>query len=214
MKRSLIHLFLVLFLFLTIPVLAQIETLSNKDVILMTQAGLSRDLIVTKIRDTGGDYDISAAALIELKKSGVADEAIAAMMEKAGNQTPQPQYYSENVPPAQVVLGPKEALQMAKTVAIEKSSLHPSRQALEKALLKRADWKKFDLNLVRIKDDADLYIEIGRIPFTWLTHRYVFRIYDRRSGTIITAGETTSWGSLAENMAREIVQKLNDVAVR
>jgi hypothetical protein len=92
-----------------------------------------------------------------------------------------------------------------------KSSLNPSRQALEKALLKRADWRKYDLTIVRYKDQADIYIEIGRIPLSWLTHRYVFRVFDRRSGAIITAGETTSWGSLAENLAREITQKLASV---
>jgi hypothetical protein len=111
-----------------------------------------------------------------------------------------------------IVLSPQEALKNAKTVAIRKSSLYPSRQSLEKALFKRKAWQKYNFNIVRLKEDADLYIEIGRIPLTLLSRRYVFRIYDRRSGTVLTAGETTSWGDLANNLAREITQKLDSVS--
>ncbi len=221
------HIFLLIITqILAIAIFAQTETLTNQDIILMTQAGLGKELIVKKIKDSGGKYDVSAQNLIDLKKAGVDDAVIATMLEKA--QTPtvktDPQYsdsqpavssnYSGSykaVSTERIVLSPKEALQNAKTVAITKSSLNPSRQALEKALMKRKDWQKYKLNIVRLKEDADLYIEIGRIPLTWLTHRYVFRIYDRQSGTVITAGETTSWGNLSENLAREITQKLNSI---
>jgi hypothetical protein len=134
----------------------------------------------------------------------------------ASNETTQT--FSESLPSLEAkqftptVVGAKDALLNAKTVAIEKSSLNPSRQGLEKALFKRKQWQKYNLTLVRYKQDADIYIEIGRVPFSWLSHRYVFRLYDRRSGTIITAGETTSWGSLAEHLAREITQKMDSVS--
>lgn len=211
---------------LTITVFAQTEVLTNKDVIMMAQAGLNKELIIKKIKDSDGKYDASAQNLIDLKKAGVDDSIIETMMEKAATPAVKPdQQYSDSQPSVssnysrsyqpvskeRIVLSPKEALQNAKTVAITKSSLNPSRQALEKALMKRKDWQKYKLNIVRLKEDADLYIEIGRIPLTWLTHRYVFRIYDRQSGTVITAGETTSWGSLSENLAREITQKLNSI---
>jgi hypothetical protein len=38
----------------------------------------------------------------------------------------------------------------------------------------------------------------------YLTHRYDFKIYDRKSGTVVAAGETTSYGNLVENLARHI----------
>lgn len=221
--------FSILFLqmILAFAVAAQTETLTNKDIILMTQAGLGKELIIKKINDSNGDYKVSVQNLIELKKAGVDDEVIKIMMEKAENSalktdaqeqdksftfSDNSQNFSE--PPAveRIVLSPQEALKNAKTVAIQKSSLYPSRQALEKALFKRKDWQKFNFNIVRLKEDADLYIEIGRIPLTLLSRRYVFRIYDRRSGTVLTAGETTSWGDLASNLAREITQKLNTIA--
>ena len=74
------------------------------------------------------------------------------------------------------------------------------------------NWQKYNLTLVRYKEEADLYVEIGFVPLSVITHRYVFRVYDRRSGTVICAGETTSWGSLAKNLAREITQKMDRVS--
>ena len=214
---------------------AQTESLTNKEIILMSKAGLSKDLIVRKIADSIGDYETTAQALIELKKAGVADEVIALMLEKKDanqkeNLSKGNNQYSDSADAAQaitlslnqaaspddnskshIVLNSKEAFRAAKTIAIEKSSINPSRQALEKELLKRKDWQQLNLNIVRYKTGADLYIEIGFVPLSIITHRYVFRVYDRKSGTIIAAGETTSWGSLAENLARHISKELQKV---
>jgi hypothetical protein len=214
---------------------AQTETLTNNEIILMTKAGLSKDLIVRKISDSSGNYETTTQALIELKKFGVADEVIALMFEKNDanqkvNLSKENKQYSDSTDATQaitvslnqatlpssdskthIVLNSKEAFRSAKTIAIEKSSINPSRQALEKELLKRKDWQKLNLNIVRYKTDADLFIEIGFVPLSIITHRYVFRVYDRKSGTIIAAGETTSWGSLAENLARHISKELQKV---
>jgi hypothetical protein len=217
----------VLFLLIFVSIaLAQSETLTNVDIVEMTRAGLGAPIIMQKISSTGANFDISAKALIELKKSGVPDEVIQAVIEKnratpvnaAVNQTPN---FSESQPTTptiekrnlneNVAVTPAEALRTAKTIALVKSSLQPSRQALEKELMKRDDWKKLDLTLVRYKESADLYVEIGYVSLSWITHRYVFRVYDRRSGAVLVAGETTSWGSLAENLARQISKKLNAI---
>ena len=213
---------ILLFILLAVSISAQTEILTNPTIIEMSKIGLDKAIILKKVNDSPNKFDVSANALIELKKASVADEVIALMLEKSGTtkfELDKPndasQSFSENLPTTEVkqfspaVVSAKDALLNAKTVAITKSSLNPSRQGLEKALFKRKEWQKYNLTLVRYKEEADIYIEIGRIPFSWVTHRYVFRIYDRRSGTIITAGETTSWGSLAENMAREITQKMD-----
>lgn len=214
----------ILFLILTSicllsTVFAQSESLTNQQIVEMSQVGLNREIILNKIRQSISAFDVSTKALIELKKADIDDEIIALMLEKAKENASSKtaQEFSENQPSEAkqsepTNLSPIKSLLSAKTIAIEKSSLHPSRQALEKSLFKRKEWKEYNLTIIRYKDQADLYIEIGRIPLTWITHRYVFRIYDRRNGVIITAGETTSWGSLAENMAREITQKLKTVS--
>lgn len=222
MKNILTVIFICGFAF---AVFAQTETLTNSEIILMTKAGLSQELIVRKIKDSTGKYDVSTQSLIDLKKAGVSDEVIALMMDnKSANPQPtleNPQGYSDSganlveiKPTAHIVLEPKEALLSAKTIAIEKSSLNPSRQALEKELLKRQDWQALNLNIVRYKEGADLFIEIGRVPLSLITHRYVFRVYDNKSGTVITAGETTSWGSLAKNLAKSISKNLNAAAIK
>ena len=223
-KQTLSVLFTIIFC--VCAAFAQAETLSNKDIILLTKSGLDKTLIVQKIKDSNTAFDISVNGLVELKNSGVDDEVIKAVMERstktaekivvetsvsANDSESRTEIYAESKPTANFA-NPKEVLLSSKTVAINKSSLNPSRQALEKELLKRKDWQKLNLNIVRYKEGADLRIEIGRVPLSWITHRYVFRVYDNKSGTVLAAGETTSWGSLAKNLAREITQKLDAVS--
>ncbi len=184
----------------------------------MSQANLAESLIVEKIKESKGAFDVSVSGLVNLKKSGVSDEIIRAMMEKSralreksavsSTQTfTDSQPIIESVPT--VVKSSAEALRSARTIAIEKSTLNPSRQALEKELLKRKDWQKLNLNILRYKEGADLRVEIGFVPLSLITHRYVYRVYDNRSGTVIVAGETTSWGSLAKNLAQEISKSIS-----
>jgi hypothetical protein len=75
-------------------------------------------------------------------------------------------------------------------------------------LLKLKEWQALNLNLVNYKQSSDLIIDIGFVPFSLITHRYVWRVYDNKSGTVIAAGETTSWGNLAKNLARQISKQL------
>jgi len=211
---------------LTVTLAAQTETLTNTKVIEMVRAGLGDEVVLNKIKNTECKFDISADALIELKKGGVSDTVIASMMDRSDVKSssvdssvkPAEQGFSDSQPTTETKLffrsdvTPKEALQRARTIALVKVSLQPSRQALEKELMKRPEWKQFDLSIERYKQDADLYVEIGFVPLSLITHRYVYRIYDRRSGIIIAAGETTSWGSLAENLAKHIVRSLDQLA--
>jgi hypothetical protein len=207
---------LTLILTSAISVFAQSEMVDNRTIIDMTSSGLSSEIILKKIASSQTKFDVSAASLIELKKVGVDDNVIAAMMERYDGQQvskSEPaisesgsQGYSESGPPSPVT--PKESLTAAKTIAFGKSSLQPSRQALEKELLKRKDFQRLNLTILRYKESADLYVDIGFVSGSWITHRYVYRIYDRHSGAVIAAGETTSWGSLAENLARHIAKSL------
>jgi len=215
-----------IFILLTATVFSQTEILTNTEIVKMTRAGLSEELIILKVKGSKADYNTTADGLIGLKKEGVSDKVIKLLLEikqtdKMGGTTnnipysdslpamTRDSFYKVPAKPAtRIVLDKKEALRGAKTIAIFKSSLQPSRQALEKELMKRKDWQALKLNIVRRKENADLYIEIGYVSLSWLTHRYVYRIYDNKSGTVILAGETTSWGSLAKNLARGISKRL------
>ncbi len=213
--------YLITFIFLvtlSFSAFSQNETLTNEEIILMTRAGLSKELIIRKIMDSTGKFEMAAQDLIDLKKAGVADEVIALMLDKPrqSSETTQDSVpvsesfpVSPNTAVSHIVLAPKEAMRNAKTVALKKSSAYPARQALEKELLKRKDWNDLNLIIVRHKEDADIFIEIGYVSLSWLTRRYVWRVYDNKSGTVIAAGETTSWGNLAKNLASQISRKLS-----
>lgn len=219
---------IVFILLFSSAIFAQGEVLTNRTVMEMTKAGLSTEVITDKIRKTATRFDVTAVALIELKNAGVEDEVIRLMMERADSVLPgQPPRtldavgYSENEPfdvetgeerrTESVQISPREAIEMARTIAFHKSSAQPSRQNLEKALLRNPDFIKMNLTILRYKEEADLFVEIGFVSGSWITHRYVYRIFDRRSGAVLAAGETTSWGSLAENLARHISRSLKQV---
>lgn len=225
-------------LFLTAAAFAQhVELLNNVSVIQLSRAGLAPDIVLKKISTSKISFDVTAEGLIELKKAGVDDSVIAFMMERCQQDAAACSGAASNAPAtsktaeipgtslssditpiasraaaAQPTRSKRESLATAKTIAFTKSSLHPSRQALEKELMKRKEFQALDLSILRYKEQADLFVEIGYVSGSWVTHRYVYRIYDRRSGAVIAAGETTSWGSLAENLARNIAKSL--IAVR
>ena len=212
-----IVLFTAVIIFSSVAAFAQTETLNNETVIGMSRAGLSAEVIARKISSARPAFDISAAGLIELKKAGVADAIIAVMMERTETAFPRPRIAavagetSGTLPAATAdngSYGRASVIASAKTIAFGKSSLQPSRQALEKELMKRKDFRELDLTVLRYKEEADLFVDIGYVSGSWITHRYVYRIYDRRTGAVLAAGETTSWGSLAENLARHISKSL------
>lgn len=195
---------------MSVAAYAQQEMLTNGDVAAMASAGLSAEVITTKIQSSKNRFDVSAGALIELKKAGVADTVITLMLSKQQAELPAvqipPPATLEKVPSG---LSEKKAITAAATIAFSKSSLQPSLSALEKELLKRPDWRSLNLTIVRYQSSADLSVEINFVHGSLLTHRYTYRIFDRRSGTVVGAGETTSWGSLAENLARHIAKSLD-----
>src|SRR5215831_4479619 len=106
---------------------AQTEVLTNSTIIELTKAGLAPDLIVAKMHSSSPKFDVSATALIELKRSGVDDGVIAWMIQSATKSaTTTPEGAKTNVEEPALRLTPYDALANAKTIAIKKSSLNPS----------------------------------------------------------------------------------------
>lgn len=63
------------------PALA--ETLSNLQVVQLSQAGLGDDVIIAKIRASDASFQLTADDLIQLKKAGVSSQVISAMLATA-----------------------------------------------------------------------------------------------------------------------------------
>ena len=205
---------LILVAVLCTPLFAQSETLTNQNIVELSRVGLAPEVITKKIATARTDFVVTADALVELKRAGVADIVIASMLdrnEKALPAEPEKEKIAELLPselPKPAAMNAKEAIATAKTLSINKASIHPSKQALEKELMKRSDFRALNLTILQYGHKADLYVDIDFVRGSIITHRYVYRIYERRSGAVVAAGETTSWGSLAENLARHIAKRL------
>jgi hypothetical protein len=82
MTRAVLVLALVVVMALSLPVatsLAQ-EVLTNDSVVQMIKAGLPESVVIAKIRSTPTKFDLRTESLVSLKKSGVSDKVLEAMM--------------------------------------------------------------------------------------------------------------------------------------
>ena len=68
------------------------ETLTNGTVSALANSGLGDAVIVAKIKSSEPQFDLSSAALVDLKTHGVSDTVIAAMIER-GQATAQAAEY-------------------------------------------------------------------------------------------------------------------------
>jgi hypothetical protein len=78
------------------------QAVTNYDLVDMTRAGLSEDVIISTLRSRGGRFDLSPAALIALKQNGVSDRVVIAA------QSMSPSGYSAPAPA--VVMSPSPAV--------------------------------------------------------------------------------------------------------
>lgn len=68
--------------------IAQDEVMTNDEVISLTKAGLAGSVVVSKIRSSKSNFDLSTDALIRLKTAGVGDDVVTAMLEaKSGRSS-------------------------------------------------------------------------------------------------------------------------------
>ncbi len=216
-----------LMLMLVLATSAQKEVLTNADVIGMSKAGLSSDVILTKIRTSETKFDTTTKSLIELKNETVDDKIISAIIEAAQVDEKLKTRQVENVKVGSTELSevapkptrnvdyksPSRLLLDAKTIAFKKDSLYPKIKELEGSLLKpsrSAKWTKFDLTITQYEADADLVVEIGH---DFGTH-YNFRVIDVKTGRVIAAsGVSSLGGALAGNVADKLIKRLNEISI-
>ena len=72
---------------LTAQQITQPETLSNYSILNMAKKGLSNNVILSKIKLTNCNFDVSTDALIMLKDNKIHDDIILAMIDKSSNYT-------------------------------------------------------------------------------------------------------------------------------
>lgn len=64
--------------------------LSVDEVVQLVEAGVSEDLVITKIKKTGKAFDLSTADLLKLKKTGISENIIKIMMDPQAVVSPSP----------------------------------------------------------------------------------------------------------------------------
>ena len=91
MKRlSILPIFIVLFSICFVAntqTFAQEEVMTNDEVISLVKAGLSKQIIVNKIRASKTNFDLSTDSLIKLKQAKVDDDIVNAMLEAKSGKT-------------------------------------------------------------------------------------------------------------------------------
>jgi hypothetical protein len=80
--------------------------MTNQDVIKLTQAKLSDDLIIAKIQQSKTRFDTSVEALVALQKAGVSERVIQAMMNPAATPEATPKPTPPTTPPARTTTNP------------------------------------------------------------------------------------------------------------
>ena len=70
------------------PPAAPVANLSLDDVVKLTKAGLSEDIIVAKIKKAGRAFDLTTDEILELKRSGVTDAVIKVLVDPTQPYTP------------------------------------------------------------------------------------------------------------------------------
>ena len=98
------------FLMTSTPAASAQETLTNQSVMDMLKAGLSERVVIAKIRSSPTSFDTSTDALIALKKNGVSEKVIEAMMSPTAAAAPAP---SPSAPAGSVAMAPPPAASYA-----------------------------------------------------------------------------------------------------
>lgn len=81
------------------------QAVTNYDLVEMTRAGVSDDLIISTARTRGGRLDLSPSGLISLKQNGVSDRVVMAVQSSSGAPV-----YPQAAP---VVIGPPPVMYVA-----------------------------------------------------------------------------------------------------
>ncbi len=100
-----------------------------------------------------------------------------------------------------------QVIRKARTVSIDSKTVFLTNSTLERALLKNKDWEKLDLNMVSAPGNADLEINVDRLPFT---HIHTYTLTDRKTGIVLTSGRVRAFDGVVASgpMAEKIVSVL------
>lgn len=176
----------ILFLLLSGHVMAQ-DSLTNKDVIDLTKAGVTEDIIIAKIKSSRCNFDTSSNSLIELKTSNVSDNVILAVLNcsKASSNT-KPVTKNDNLYTIADAAGKRK-------VFID-SEDEQSELAIAKELRKRG------FEVIRTRDVAELILEFKIDKTDQVAVGSIFSVYQTRVDR--------EWGKLTVYLRNDLGENL------
>lgn len=107
---------------------------------------------------------------------------------------------------------PKDILRNAKIFHITSDSVLISEKMLENALMKRPEFEKWKLAIIKEYKNADIIINVEHQLFTF---DYRYTMTDRKTSIVLATGKVTVWdGNIASHkFAKQIIAKLKDLKV-
>jgi mono/diheme cytochrome c family protein len=101
-----------------------------------------------------------------------------------------------------------EPLRSARTIFIMSRSGYFNSTDLANELMKKPDFAEMGLSITRVRNEADLVIEVDRLVFTT---EFPYVVADPRSNTVVASGQVNSlFGSAASKIARMFVKQIKE----
>jgi hypothetical protein len=108
--------------------------------------------------------------------------------------------------PAQSIPSNRDLVSRARSLYVESDSFYMKRENLESSLLGRKEFKAWDLQITNVKNNADMWVRVKRIPFS---NHFTYTVLDRETETVVMAGKVDSLaGTVYGLIADEIVHKM------
>ena len=105
-------------------------------------------------------------------------------------------------------LSNNELLSRSRTIFVVSDSVFVKKGDMEKYLLRQKELEEFRLHVVQSKQDADLILQIKRVPFT---NNFPYSITDRVSSIVLMQGEIDALPSkVPPQIAAALAEKLKE----
>lgn len=117
------------------------EILTNQTIVSMVKAGLGEELIISKIKNSQNQFDVTITGILKLKEEGVSEDIITAMIDSTGNS-------GKAGPSKQKAVQSPESEELYKKaiILIEGSDYDAAYDILKKLISENPDNNKYQLS--------------------------------------------------------------------